>query len=170
MSIISFMRECISEPMNPGPLFIIRNNFPFTLSLFLFLVIIKIQKYFIYCISQTKTLQLYLLWFIIALHIALVCIFPRHRIFGAVAFAYLFILYCIFISIFVYLHTPCAWQPLGEVEGTKQIYFTLRVVRRGTGRILIHTVPREFDINPRVTFVGKIKLPYAQHSALGVST
>jgi hypothetical protein len=27
MSAISFMRECISEPINPGPLFIIRNNF-----------------------------------------------------------------------------------------------------------------------------------------------
>jgi hypothetical protein len=71
---------------------------------------------------------------------------------------------------FLYLHTPCALQPLGEVEGTKQIYFTLQVVRRGTGRILIHTVPREFDINPRVTFMEKIKLPYAQHYTLGVST
>jgi hypothetical protein len=44
MSAISFIRECISEPMNPGPLFIIRNNFPFTLSLFLFSVII-FRKY-----------------------------------------------------------------------------------------------------------------------------
>jgi hypothetical protein len=36
MSAISFMRECTCEPMNPGPLLIIRNNFPFTLSLFYF--------------------------------------------------------------------------------------------------------------------------------------
>jgi hypothetical protein len=44
MSAISFMRECISEPMNPDPLFIIRNNFPFTLSLSLFLVIINCKN------------------------------------------------------------------------------------------------------------------------------
>jgi hypothetical protein len=121
------------------------------------------QKYFLYCISKPKPLQPYLLRFIIALHINLVCIFPRHGIFWLRCI-------CIFISSFVYLHTPCTWQPLGEVEGTKQFYFTLQVVRRGTGRILIHTVPREFDINTRVTFVGKIKLPYAKHSTLGVST
>jgi hypothetical protein len=44
MSTISLMRECISEPMNPGPLFIIRNNFPSTLSLSLFLVIINFEN------------------------------------------------------------------------------------------------------------------------------
>jgi hypothetical protein len=44
MSAISFMRECISEPMDPGPLFIIRNNFAFTLSLFLFSVIINFEN------------------------------------------------------------------------------------------------------------------------------
>jgi hypothetical protein len=62
---------------------------------------------------------------------------------------------CIFIFSFVYLHTHCAWQPLGEVEGTKQIYFSLEVVRRGKRMILVHTVPREFDINPRVALMGK---------------
>jgi hypothetical protein len=44
-STISFMRECISEPMNPSPLLIIRNNFPLTLSLFLFSVIINFENY-----------------------------------------------------------------------------------------------------------------------------
>jgi hypothetical protein len=44
MSAVSFMRECISEPMNPDPFLIIRNNFPFTLSLFLFLVIINFEN------------------------------------------------------------------------------------------------------------------------------
>jgi hypothetical protein len=83
MSAVSFMRECISEPMNPGPFLIIRNNFPFTLSLFLFPVIINFEntKYFLHCISQTKTLQPYLLLFVIALHITLVCIFPWHKTF-----------------------------------------------------------------------------------------
>jgi hypothetical protein len=79
-------------------------------------------------------------------------------------------LYCIFIFSFVYLHTPCAWKPLGEVEGTKQIYFTLQVVRRGTWWILVHIVSWEYDINPWVTFVWKITLPCAKHSTLGVST
>jgi hypothetical protein len=45
MSAISFIRECISKPMNPDPFLIIRNNFPFTLSLFLFSVIINFLKY-----------------------------------------------------------------------------------------------------------------------------
>jgi hypothetical protein len=44
MSAISFMRECNSEPMNPGPLFIIRNNFMSTLPLLLFLVIINFEN------------------------------------------------------------------------------------------------------------------------------
>jgi hypothetical protein len=56
LSAISFMRECISEPMNTGPLFIIRNNL-YSLYRHLhfhLLLISKIQKYFLYCISQTK--------------------------------------------------------------------------------------------------------------------
>jgi hypothetical protein len=44
MSAIYFMRECISEPMNPGSLFTIRNNFPFTLSLSLFSVIFNFEN------------------------------------------------------------------------------------------------------------------------------
>jgi hypothetical protein len=103
MSAISFMRECISEPMNPGPLFIIRNTFLFLYRCFYFqlLSISKIQKYFFYCISQTKTLQLYLFVFIIALHINLVCIFPRHKRFSSVvAFPYLF-------SVLYTSHTLC---------------------------------------------------------------
>jgi hypothetical protein len=44
MSTIYFMRECISEPMNPGPLLIITNNFPFTFLLFLFSVIINFEN------------------------------------------------------------------------------------------------------------------------------
>jgi hypothetical protein len=43
MSAISFMRECISEPMIPGPLLIIIINFPLTLLLFLFSVIINFE-------------------------------------------------------------------------------------------------------------------------------
>jgi hypothetical protein len=44
MSAIYFMRVSISEPMNPGPLLIIRNNFPLTLSLFLISFIINFEN------------------------------------------------------------------------------------------------------------------------------
>jgi hypothetical protein len=44
VSAISFMRECISKPMNPGTLLIRRSNFPTTLSLFLFSVLIKFEN------------------------------------------------------------------------------------------------------------------------------
>jgi hypothetical protein len=54
MSTISFMRECISEPVNPGPLLIIRNNFPFTFSLFLFPVIIKFENIKIFPLFHFK--------------------------------------------------------------------------------------------------------------------
>jgi hypothetical protein len=165
------MRECISEPMNPGPFFIIRNNFPFTLSLFLFLAIINFEntKTFplFHFTNQNTTTISFIVYHCIAYYFSLHI--PAARDFLAPLHLHIY-LYCIFISSFVYLHTPCAWKPLGEVERTKQIYFTLQVVRRMTWRILVHTVPREFDINPQVTFVGKIKFPYAQHSSLGFST
>jgi hypothetical protein len=152
LSTISYMRECISEPMNPSPLFIIRNNFPFTLSLFSFSFIINLEnkKHFLYCISQTKTLQPYHLLFIIALHITLVCIFPschkhifwRHcwglkkkKFPRQLRASHQNIFWrrciCIFTFSFVYLYTPCVWQPLGEVEDTKQIYLFCRLFEEG---------------------------------------
>jgi hypothetical protein len=128
VSAISFMRECISEPMNPGPLLIIRNNFPTTLSLFSFSVLIKFKKYFYLLHLQTKTLHRHLLLFIIALHIPAAQNFVWCRCHCIFTYSH-----CIFHFSFLYLHTPCAWQPLGEVEGTKKIYFILRVARRRIG-------------------------------------
>jgi hypothetical protein len=166
MSTISFMIECISEPMNPGPLFIIRNTFPFTLSLFSFSFIINFEntKIFLYCISQTKTLQPYHLLFIIALYNTLICIFPRAiSNFLAPLHLYIYFQFCILTHTLCLTTTWWGW-------GHKANLFTLQVVWRRTEIILVHTVHREFDINPRVTFVGKIALPCAQHSTLGVST
>jgi hypothetical protein len=126
VSTISFMRECISVPMNPGPLLIIRNNFPTNLSNFFNS---KVQKYFYLLHLQTKTQHRHLLLFIIALHIPAAQDFFWRRCHCIFTYSH-----CIFHFIFVYLHTPCAWQPLDEVEGTKQIYFILQVSRRRIGR------------------------------------
>jgi hypothetical protein len=131
VSAISFMRECISEPMNPGPLLIIRNNFPTTLSLFSFLVLIKFEntKYFYLLYLQTKKLHCHLLLFIITFHIPV-----AQDFFWCCCHCIFTYSHCIFHFSFVYLHTPFAWQPLSEVEGTKQIYFILQVARRRVGR------------------------------------
>jgi hypothetical protein len=73
MSAISFMRECISEPMNPGPLF-----------------------------NHKKQLSIH------------------------------------FISVLD--------NHLVRLRAQSKFIFTLQVVRRGTRRIYLHIVPREFDI------------------------
>jgi hypothetical protein len=95
MSAISFMRECISEPMNHGPLFIIRNNFPFTLSLSLFSVIINFENtktFSLFHITNQNTTTIpFTIYHCIAYY--LVCNFAYSRgtrFFGAVAFADLF--------------------------------------------------------------------------------
>jgi hypothetical protein len=119
--------KSVDETLTPGPLFIIRNNFPFTVLLFSFSVIINFENtktFPLLHFTNQNTTSISFTVYIIALHILAARIFA-----GAVAFSYL---YCIFISSFVNLHIPCAWQPLDEVEGTKQIYSTLQVVRRGT--------------------------------------
>jgi hypothetical protein len=125
MSTISFMRECISEPMNPGPLFTIRNNFSFTVSLSLFSVIINFENTKIFPLLHFTKKNTTTISFTV-----------YHCI------AYFFSLNCLFISSFVYLHTPCAWQPLGEVEGKKQIYFPCRLLEEGHEGSLYTQSPR----------------------------
>jgi hypothetical protein len=143
LSAISFMRECISEHMNPSPLFIIRNNFPFTLSLFLFSVIINFEntKTFplLHFTNQNTTSISFTVYHCIAyyfsLHISAAYDFWRRCICIFIYIAYL-------LSSFVYLHTPCAWQPLGEVEGTKQIYLPCRLLEEGQEGPCTHSSPR----------------------------
>jgi hypothetical protein len=82
------MRECISEPMNTGPLFIIRNNFPFALPLFFTFSHYQFRKYKnISFIAFHKPNHYNHIFYCLLLH----CIFPRAiSIFsGAIAFAYL---------------------------------------------------------------------------------
>jgi hypothetical protein len=50
--------------------------------------------------------------------------------------------------------------------GAQYKNFVLQVARRGEGEIISLPILREFDINPRVTLVGKIH--FLQHSTLGV--
>jgi hypothetical protein len=163
MLAISFMRECISEPMNPGPLFIIRNTFLFTLPLFLFLVIINFENTKIFPLlhftNQNTTTISFTVYHCIAYY------FSLHAISDFLAPLHLHI----YFQFCILTHTLCLTTTLWG-WGHKANLFTLRVVRRGTGRIHLHTVPREFDINPRVTLVEKTTLPCAQHSTTGVST
>jgi hypothetical protein len=94
MSAISFMRECISEPVNPGPFLIIRNNFPFALSLFLFPVIINFENTKnISFIAFHKPKHYNHIFYYLLLHcILLYFAYSRNtRFSSAVAFAYLFI-------------------------------------------------------------------------------
>jgi hypothetical protein len=131
VSAISFMRECITEPMNLGPLLIIRNNFPTTLSFFSFLVLIKFENtkilLFTTLANQKTTPPSFTVYHCIAYSRGIRLFWHRcHCIFTYS--------HSIFHFNFVYLQTPCAWQPLGEVEGTKQIYFILQVARRRIGR------------------------------------
>jgi hypothetical protein len=51
--------------------------------------------------------------------------------------------------------------------GTKGFILLCKIARRREGETTLCSVPREFDINPRVIFVGKIA-SWTTHSALGV--
>ena len=100
----------------PGPFLIIRNTFPTLLSPLLFAAIIKSEN--------TKTL----------LHLAFIIKNPKNIIYHYYHHPCIFILpslhiyYCLHIY-FIIILTPCAWQPLGEVEGTKQ-FILLQVLKR----------------------------------------
>jgi hypothetical protein len=97
VSTISFMRECISEPMNPG-------NFPFTLSLFLFLVIINFENTKIFPLlhftnQNTATISFTVYhciayYFSLHIHVAQDFLAPLHLHIYLVSIAYLlFFLY-----------------------------------------------------------------------------
>jgi hypothetical protein len=82
MSAISFMRECISEPVNPWSTFNHKKQLSIHFITVFISIIIKFENTKIFPLLHfTNQLQPYLLQFIITLHITLVCIFPRHKIF-----------------------------------------------------------------------------------------
>jgi hypothetical protein len=148
-----FMRECISEPKNLGPLFIIRNTFPFTLSLFSFSFIINFENTKIFPLlhftNQNTTTISFIVYHCIAYYFSLHIPIEPSRYFLAPLHLHIYFQFCILTHTLCLTITWWGW-------GRKANLFTLQVVWRGAGRVLVHTVSREFDINPRVTFVGKI--------------
>ena len=128
--------------MNPGPLFIIRNHFYLLLLAFTFSALINFENTKIYLLlaTTTKNPKRTLLYYfsLLSSHSLLSCYF-----------IYCFI-YCYFI-----LFTRNLVLDNHTVElGAQGKGVVLQVVGRGW-KEGYWTDPREFDINPRVTLVGK---------------
>jgi hypothetical protein len=68
---------------------------------------------------------------------------------------------CYFILFIVLILKSCAWQPLGGGWDTRQGTCFAGCLTRTKRAIL--TFSHEFDIKPRVTFVGKILLLHTLH-------
>jgi hypothetical protein len=104
LSAISFMRECISEPINPDPFFIIRNTFLFNLSLFSFSFIINFEnaKTFplLHFTKQNTTTISFTVYICLAYYFSLDIPTRLKHIFWHCCI-------CIVTFSFVYLHTPC---------------------------------------------------------------
>ena len=124
-------RECICETMNPGPILIIRNNFPTTIIHFLFSAIYKFENTKIllllaFTIHNPKTLSI----------IAIIILAYHHCIFISCLHIYFLFAYLLLVCIHYYLYiviTPCAWQPLGEVED-QNTYTLFCVTKRRIAR------------------------------------
>ncbi len=126
--------------MNPGPLFIIRNTFILLLSCFLFAALFESENPKIFTFLnlhpkhqiQSTPLQFLLSYFILS---SFTC----------------------FIFTCVYLLTRNLVLDNHAVElGTQGFILFCRIARRREGEIALYSIPREFDINPQVTLVGKI--------------
>jgi hypothetical protein len=109
MSAISFMRKCISEPMNPGPLLIIRNNFPFTLSQFLFSVIINFENTKIFPLlhftnQNTTTIYFAVYHCIIAYYFSLHIPTAKDFLAPLHLLIYLFSIAYLFLVLYTYTH------------------------------------------------------------------
>jgi hypothetical protein len=101
------MRECISELMNPGPLFIIRNNFPFTLSLFSFSVIINFENTKTFPLlhftnQNTKTIS-FIVYHCIAYYFSLHI--PAARDFLAPLYLHIYLFYIVYSFPILYIYT-----------------------------------------------------------------
>ena len=151
-------RECMCETMNSGPFLIIRNTFPTILSIFYIQPFLnqKIQKTLLLIAYTYKTPKI-------------------SSIIVSTILAYLFttmayLLIVLHLFYFDIILTTCAWQPLGEVEGTKQ--FTLFGGSQGKDKKINHSllIPREFDIKPSSHPSWGNRVSYTIHYALGVST
>jgi hypothetical protein len=74
--------------------------------------------------------------------------------------------FLLFIYFYVLIPKPYAWKPQGGVGDTRQWTCFAGCLTRTEEAFL--TVPREFDIKPRVTLVGNLLLIH--HVAFGVPT
>ena len=76
-----------------------------------------------------------------------------------------YFIYCFYLSLIILIRNLVLDNHTVEL-GAQDKNFVLQVARRGWRRSALD--PRVFDINPRVTLVGKTRLLH--HSALGVPT
>ena len=139
-----FKRECMCETMNPGPFLIIRNNFPTSFKHFLHTAIFQSEN--------TKT----------RLFIAFTYKNPKNTIHHNYYHPCIIVYHhCIFIYCFCIIYylniilTPYAWQPLGEVEGTKQSTLFAGNLEKDKEIKSPLLIPREFDIKPSSHLLGK---------------
>ena len=140
-----YLRECKCETMNPGPILNIRKHSSYFAAIYFTCTLLHLHH------KNTKTI-----------HCIFIFSFAFSSRFNYCTFTFSFALQ--FRSL-----TPCAWQPLGEVEGTK---FSTCLQDPGgsledncwnTGSPRVRYKPSS---HPR----GEEGLPLATHSALGVST
>jgi hypothetical protein len=154
------MRELTGEPMNPGPILIIRNTFLTLLFALLFSALNYSENIkHIYFLAFTYKTQKHL-YRVILVHVSLV--YLARIIF--ILLHLLFILLHIHIY-FPYIHTLClTTTQWGWRHKTRKLFVgCLTRTKRA-----FSTVLREFDINPE--FPRGKKLLLLQHSALGVPT
>jgi hypothetical protein len=116
------------NPWTPVHFFIIRNTFLFTLPLFLFSVIINFENTKIFLLlhftNQNTITISFTVYHCIAYYFSLHIPIEPSRYFLAPLHLH------ILLSV-LYTYTPCVWQPLGEVEDTKQIYLLCRLFEEG---------------------------------------
>jgi hypothetical protein len=99
--------------------------------------ILKVQKHIYFLAHTTKT--------------------QKHHYRNIIILLHCYLLYRIAYHIlFLLTFTPCAWQPLGGVGDTRQGDFFASCFKKDEHSFF--TVPREFDIKPRVLSWGKFTL------------
>jgi hypothetical protein len=134
MSAIFFMRECISECVNPGPLLIIRNNFPFTLSLFLFSVIINFENTKIFPLfhftNQNTTTISFIVYHCIAYYFSLHIPVAKEFLAPLHLHIYLFSIAYLFSVLYTYTHLVLH-NPLVRLRAQIKFIFLCRLFEEG---------------------------------------
>jgi hypothetical protein len=122
--------------MNPGPIYIVRNNFPTLVYALLFSALNYFEnKKHIYFFAYATKSQKY----------------HYHSIFTLL---HCYLLYRTAYHVSFYLHSLLVLDNRSVVLGTQEREIVLQVARRRTTRAFL-TVLREFDINPEFSSWGK---------------